>query len=187
MTDNQRYIENVLLNTKRPNIEKLLKYMSENGFYEMPASGSGDKHLAEKGGLAQHSILVTDTMFKLKDSLNVDIKEDSIYICGLLHDLGKIGQFGKAGYVENILASGKQSESKPYKCNKELLKVPHEIRSVMEVYRYIELTEEEAHAILYHNGLYGDLKYQISGNETSLYLLLHFADMWSSRILERVE
>jgi hypothetical protein len=50
--------------------------------------------------------------------------------------------------------------------------------------RYISLTEEEEQAILYHNGLYGVFKYEISGKETPLYMLLHFSDMWASRVIE---
>ena len=46
------------------------------------------------------------------------------------------------------------------------------------------VTEEEEHAILYHNGLYGSLKYSIQGKETPLYMIIHFADMWASRVLE---
>ena len=49
---------------------------------------------------------------------------------------------------------------------------------------YIDLTEEEQHAILYHNGLYGPLKYEIQGNETPLYMIIHFADLWASRVVE---
>ena len=68
--------------------------------------------------------------------------------------------------------------------NKDLLYEDHEIRSVKICAKFIELTEEEEHAILYHNGLYGSLKYSIQGKETPLYMIIHFADMWASRVLE---
>lgn len=111
--------------------------------------------------------------------------QDSVIISAALHDLGKMGQFGKAEYIDNILASGKQSGAKPYKRNSELINVPHEIRSVAIASMFIDLTEEEQHAILYHNGLYGPLKYEIQGNETPLYMIIHFADMWASRVTEK--
>ena len=50
--------------------------------------------------------------------------------------------------------------------------------------RFIELTEEEETAILWHNGLYGQFKYDIPGKETKLYMALHWADMWASRVTE---
>ena len=77
-----------------------------------------------------------------------------------------------------------QSESKPFEVNKDLIPVDHEIRSVKIASKFIELTEEEELAILWHNGLYGNFKYQIQNKETPLYLLLHFSDMWASRIVE---
>ena len=49
----------------------------------------------------------------------------------------------------------------------------------------IELTEEEEFAILYHNGLYSELKYSYSGKETPLSMVLHFADLWASRVTEK--
>jgi 23S rRNA maturation-related 3'-5' exoribonuclease YhaM len=64
------------------------------------------------------------------------------------------------------------------------MNVPHEIRALSIISKFINLTEEEQFAILYHNGMYGDLKYQINGKETPLYMLLHFADMWASRVVE---
>lgn len=183
-------IIDLLLRTKRDGMENLINWMEENGFFTAPCSTQ--HHLCKEGGLAEHSLNVAETMEKLyMNSLNqVEIPFDSIIICGLLHDIGKCGQYGKPYYVENYLSKKDKegnpirSEVKPYVVNAELLNVPHEIRSLSIIDRYIDLTEHERFAILYHNGLYGDLKYQISGKETPLYLLLHFADMWSSRVIE---
>jgi hypothetical protein len=50
--------------------------------------------------------------------------------------------------------------------------------------RYIYLSEEEETAILWHNGLYGTFSHDIRGKETPLYMILHFADMWCSRVIE---
>ena len=78
----------------------------------------------------------------------------------------------------------KQSDSKPYKVNPELLSVDHEVRLAI-ISKYIDLTEEEQQAILWHNGLYGPFKYEIQGKETLLYMILHFADMLASRVVEK--
>ena len=112
--------------------------------------------------------------------------KDSITIVALLHDLGKMGQFEKPNYVDNILKSGKVSESKPYTTNPELLPVDHEIRSIVIASMFIDLTEEEQFAILYHNGLYGTVgRYTLQGKETPLYMILHWADMWAARVTEK--
>lgn len=123
-----------------------------------------------------------------------EVLRDSLIIVSLLHDLGKMGQFGKENYVPNMLKGratkvnpdpeSKQSEAQPYKSNPDLLYVDHEVRSIAIASRFIELTEEEQLAILWHNGLYGPFKYEIQGNETPLYMILHFADLWSARVTE---
>lgn len=193
-------IEELLLiasGDRRESMKCLLNRMEKIGFYEAPCSGGN--HLAKAGGLAEHSLNVTRYALSL---LNVWYEEpyitqwtDSAIICGLLHDIGKCGQFEKPGYVPNIVKDGrptkadpvqkyKQSDGKPFKVNPDLLNVPHEIRSVTIINEYIALTEEEYYAILYHNGLYGPLYREINGKETALYMILHFADMWCSRIVE---
>ena len=99
-----------------------------------------------------------------------------------MHDLGKAGQFDKPLYVDNVLKKGR-SEAQPFKINDDLMTLDHEIVSVIEASKYIELTEEEQRAIAWHNGLYGTFKYQIAGKETPLYMIIHFADMWASRVI----
>ena len=68
-----------------------------------------------------------------------------------------------------------------------MIYLPHEVRSVMIAERYIELTEEEETAILWHNGLYSTFKFDIPGKETPLYMVMHFADLWASRVIEAEE
>lgn len=192
-------IEGLLKSTERPGIENLLAWMDENGFYTSPCSGGN--HLAKKGGLAEHSLNVLETMGNLYAAFyagNPNMLQKlmkSCTICALLHDLGKTGDYGKPGYVPNMIKDGrptkaapeqkyKQSEAKPFETNKDLYPVDHEVRSVKIASKFIDLTEEEELAILWHNGLYGNFRYQIQGNETPLYMLLHFADMWASRVME---
>lgn len=187
-------IEALLLSTKRDGMYGLLSWMDENGFYEMPCSGGN--HLAKEGGLAEHSLNVFNLMYGIRNEgvlgNNFEMHTGSIVICGLLHDLGKCGDYGKPGYVPNMLkgrltkanSEPYQSEKKPFKVNNELFPIDHEVRSVKVASKFIDLTEEEELAILWHNGLYGSFRYQIQGKETPLYMLLHFADMWASRVIE---
>ena len=175
-------IINLLKETSRIGIIELIDAMEEGGFFEAPCSS--DKHLSREGGLAEHSLNVVYKMIELDKALKSDLPWDSVIICGLLHDLGTMGDHGKTNYVFNVLKSGTVSAAKPYKTNPELTYLPHEVRSAMIAERFIELTEEEETAILWHNGLYGQFKYDIPGKETKLYMILHWADMWASRITE---
>ena len=182
--DYRELITDMLLSTRIMGIHNLVKKMEKIGYFTAPCSGGN--HLAKEGGLAEHSWNVLKVMTNLADVLDPDktLPSRSIILTALLHDLGKCGDHGKPNYVPNILKSGEQSTKKPYETNSELLYVPHEVRSVKIASEYISLTEDEEWAILMHNGLYGDFKYSIQGKETPLYLLLHTADMWASRVLE---
>lgn len=176
-------IEGYMKSTNRKGIKDLLNHMEVSGFYDAPCSSKF--HLSKEGGLAQHTVNVLTMALKLNESLEANIPEESIIIAAILHDLGKMGDYGKSNYIENILKSGKQSEAEPYKSNKDLLYVPHEIRSIAIAERFIALTEEEEFAILQHNGMYGELKYSLNGKETPLMMILHWADMWACRVIEK--
>jgi 23S rRNA maturation-related 3'-5' exoribonuclease YhaM len=180
-------IEELLLSTGREGMEELIKHMDDNGFFK--ASCSGQYHLCKEGGLAEHSLNVHNILKNLNLSLSTNFEDiagyESRVIVSILHDLGKMGQFGKPLYIENYLANGKVSEKKPYVTNQDLLSIPHEIRSIQIASQFIQLTEEESFAILHHNALYGDLKYAYLGHETPLSMLLHFSDLWCSRVVEK--
>ena len=183
-------IENLLKTTGRPGMEDLLEWMYKNGFYDAPCSSK--YHLAQPGGLAQHSLNVfeyairmTTAMFEqMEDQITFEMI-DSVVICSLLHDLGKVGQFGKQAYKMILSDDGNPGAgSVTYKTNDDLLYVPHEIRSIVIVSKFIDLTEQEQFAILYHNSLYGELK-GFKGKENPLLLIIHHADMWASRVVEK--
>lgn len=184
----QEIIE-LLESTKRPGIDNLIEYLFESKFFNAPCSGQ--YHLCKEGGLAEHSLNVYKIAEKIFLETNLcdgKIDLNNLVIVTLLHDLGKAGQFGKPNYVPNLVSDKKggyvQSDKKPYETNKDLLAVPHEIRSIQIASQFIELTEDESFAILQHNGMYGDLKYSLQGKETPLQMLLHFADLWCSRVVE---
>ena len=182
-------ITKLLLGTGRDGMADLVEYMVICGFFTAPCSGA--YHLAKEGGLAEHSLNVLECADKLASKWLPTEKYKELYpsivICSLLHDLGKCGDFRKPNYVPNVLKNGKVSEAKPYETNKELLNVPHEVRSVKLCTLFIDLTEDEEYAILMHNGLYGPFKYGLQGNETPMYMIIHFADMWASRVVEKEE
>lgn len=183
METNKDRIEALLRSTGRAGVEELLETMEAKGFYTAPCSSK--YHLAVPGGLAEHSLNVYHIMMQLAASVEAQISNEEIIITSILHDLGKCGDHNKPLYVENILKSGKQSEAEPYKTNPELQSMEHEIRSLNIIERCIELSEDEEMAILYHNGLYGKLASGFSHpKETPLMMLLHWADLWASRVTE---
>jgi 23S rRNA maturation-related 3'-5' exoribonuclease YhaM len=170
--------------TGRPGIENLINYMmNESDFFTAPCSTQ--YHLCKEGGLAEHSLNVY--MWAMENiSLTRTIGDNHVswLIVSLLHDIGKANYRGKPNYIPNILKSGEISKSKPYETNPDRLYIPHEVVSLQIISKYIELTEEEEFAILYHNGMYVSSGRDINGKERPLQLLLHFADLWCSRFVE---
>ena len=194
MTDMKRNWDSyktLLQLTDRKGVNALLGYLKKNGFDTAPCSTK--YHLAEAGGLVQHSLNVCRFLESVNDAIGTGIPKASIRIVALLHDIGKLGDHGKPNYIVNMIKDGKptkaepeqkykQSEAEPFKINKDLAYIPHEVRSVLIAERFIELTEEEEHAIYYHNGKYSHTGYDLK--ETPLQMLLHFADLWASRVIE---
>lgn len=190
-------IREALLKTGREGVVDLIGFMREVGFFEAPASGGN--HSMEKGGLAAHSVNVMSCAERIGVALlggaGYNAIQDSVVIAALLHDLGKCGDYGKRMYVPNMIKDGrptkaqpeqryKQSEAKPWKRNPDLLPLDHATRSVKLATLFIDLTEDEEYAIRYHDGLYETANYAVRGNETQLYMILHWADLWCSRVIE---
>lgn len=159
-------------------IEQLLDFLDDIGFFIAPASSA--HHLSCDGGLVEHSVNIAEIALKIAEQLGYE-KRESVLIAALFHDVGKAKYYGKPNYVENILKSGKRSDAKPFEVNKELLGIPHEMASIHLISEFLELTEEETHAIYFHNGMYTGTGRDLKGKETPLQMIIHFADMWSSR------
>lgn len=184
--DNKRYVISRLLETEREGMEDLIDYMEQIGFFEAPCSGGN--HLACQYGLVQHSrnviVAAENIAYGLLGKVKYEEIRDSVIIAAALHDLGKCGDYGKQMYVPNVLKSGKTSEAKPFKRNSALLPLDHATRSIKLATLFIDLTEDEEFAIRYHDGLYETANYGVKGHETPLYLILHYADLWSSKVTE---
>ena len=183
---NKKYVVDALMSTDRPGMEDLIRYMEECGFFEAPCSSQF--HLATKFGLVHHTRNVMETAERIGVALlggaEYNEIQESVIIAAGLHDLGKMGQFEKQLYTPKLLKDGSVGKV-PYEQNKDLLPVDHEIRSVAIASMFIDLTEEEQFAILYHNGLYGTVgRYSLQSHKTQLYLIVHTADLWCSRFLE---
>lgn len=172
---------------ERDDLDLLIDNLESMGFFNAPCSTQ--HHLCEYGGLVEHSNNVCLLALKIAESVGYQ-NRDSVIIASLLHDVGKCGDYCKQNYVENyIRGKGKdeliQSTAKPFVTNKDLLYIPHEVRSIAIVRQWFDLTEEEEHAIYYHNGKYTHSGYDLK--ETPLQMILHFSDLYCSREIEKDE
>lgn len=158
MNENEQRIKSLLLSTNRPGMEKLVDWIAtKTDFFTAPASTK--YHLAVKGGLAQHSINVYERLVAKVSSGLVEIRDDSVIIASLLHDLcktnfyvmekrnvregNKTNQYGKEvpNWVEKDVWGIKDS-----------FPVGHGEKSCYFIQCYIRLTTEEYAMIRLHMG-----------------------------------
>jgi hypothetical protein len=157
---------------------------SEGDTNWLTAPASTRFHLNREGGLLEHSVGVTETLLRVRESLAPGISEESCVIVGLLHDVGKVGMPGKPNYLRNTVDWEIKRMGKTYTNNPELVYMGLAQRSLYLIAKYIPLSDSEAQAVLYHDGLYVEGNKEVGGRESPLLLLLHFADLWTARVYE---
>ena len=166
---------------------QLMKWLE--GYTEwLSAPASIKYHLNRPYGLLEHSVNVAETMLTLKETLAPDIESESCVIVGLLHDLGKAGVADKPQYLVNEPSEKQKAAgypaSVPYKFNNDLVYLSVPIRSLYLILPRLPLSEEEAQAIVYHDGQYVEDNRSVAAKEEKLTLLLQYADNWNGFIKE---
>jgi len=169
--------------SRQDQLQKLIAYLkTETPFEVCPASTRF--HLAYKHGLLEHSVNVAETLLKLRDLLSPDISKDSCIITALFHDVGKAGTNEFPYYVDNPSEWHRKNRGIHYNVNKEIVHMDIASRSLFVVSKFIDLTEEEAQAIRYHDGQYIDENKSVTHKETKLTRLLQYADNWAGGVIE---
>ena len=155
MEDNQiqelwNEYKNLLLSTKRENIEKLVQWLDESDFKFAPASTQ--YHNAFKGGLLQHSINVYNAMHDFGHWLEfLDIPEESVIITALLHDICKVYCYEVS--MRNTKNEQGQWVQVPFYTWNEQEPLGHGAKSVMLINEYgVQLTKTERAMIVNHMG-----------------------------------
>ncbi len=175
----EQFIE-LLKSTNREGIENLLAFLEKTDFYVAPASTK--YHGAYKGGLLEHSMKVYEILKEKIKNEKLDVKEDTIIISALLHDICKLN-FYKVDY-RNAKNEKGEWEKVPYYTIDDTIPYGHGEKSVMMISEYIKLTNEEKYAIRWHMGftepkeLYGTIGQAYK--KYPLALLLFEADLEST-------
>ena len=185
----QRY-ENLksLVTVQKEGFQKLMSFLeSKTEWLKSPASTKF--HLCKEGGLLEHSCNVAENLLRIKATLAPHVSDESCVIVGLLHDLGKCGMPGNPQYIKNEPTDRQKQfgypASIPYAFNTKLTYLSVPIRSIYYVLKFLNLTEEEVQAIVYHDGQYVDDNASVATKEMPLTLMLQFADTWSSFVTEK--
>jgi len=174
--------------TKRADEFSDLMEFIENDTEWLTAPASTRFHLCRENGLLEHSVNVAEIMINLKNTLYPIIEDESCVIVALLHDLGKVGMPGRPLYLKNKPTDNQRragyGPTYPYSYNTDLTYLSVPLRSLYLALPFINLTEEEAQAIAYHDGQYVDDNRSAAKNECPLTLLLQYADNWCGFVVE---
>ena len=160
----------------------------ENKTSWLTAPASTRFHLCRENGLLEHSVNVAETLLQLKDALYPLIEDESCIIVALLHDLGKVGMPNEPLYLKNEPTERQRragyGPTYPYSFNTDLTYLSVPIRSLYLALPFIALSEDEAQAIVYHDGQYVDDNRSSAKNERPLTLLLQYSDNWCGFVVE---
>ena len=152
-------ILDLLRSTERDGIDKLADYLSDStDFFTAPASTRFHNNFS--GGLAQHCLNVYENFKSLLEIKGIEMSEDSIIICALLHDLCKCNTY----VVETRNRKNEQGQWEKYNIwatNKDVdIPLPHSSRSIAIIRKFIKLSIKEELTIFYHMGPYGGEDYE---------------------------
>ncbi len=139
--ENKEFVKTLLTQTKRENIDLLIKYLEMTDYFTAPASTK--YHLNCIGGLVTHSLNVYDALTWLNKQYGNPLPDDSVIIIALLHDICKI----------NIYKLVRENGTQKY-IRKDTYPVGHGDKSLLLASRYIRLTREEELLIRWHMGPY---------------------------------
>ncbi|MFC1754537.1 metal-dependent phosphohydrolase [Thermoproteota archaeon] len=160
MNANKKRTVKLLKATKRPGIDKLIKWLSSTDYFTAPASTRLDYHGCHEGGLALHSLNVYDLFEARNREYGLGLQDDEVTLASICHDFCKIDQ-----YIPNLLKSGKISSSKPYVVQ-DPYPFGHGEKSVLVVSKHIDLTVPEALLIRWHMGQF-DAEWETYENKTA--------------------
>lgn len=181
----------------RPGADKLLAWLETTDFFEAPASTRF--HLSHPGGLVEHSIHVYHRLHDLFVSERQnrennpfielsDNEEETIAICGLLHDICKANFY--AVEMRNRKNEQGQWEKYPFYVVNDQLPYGHGEKSVYIISGFMKLTREESMAIRWHMG-FSDNDFKAGGfsvgnafEKFPLALLTHMADLQATYLDE---
>jgi hypothetical protein len=174
--------------TGREGTNHLLFWLEiHSDFFQAPCSAKF--HLAERGGLAQHSLNVYRNLQVLALAAKIYVPEDTLIILGLGHDLCKVNFYGtEYRNVKNDKTG--QWERKPVYVVKDQYPYGHGEKSVDILTRFIPLSDEERLAIRWHMGGWTEGDYSTrqamsaAARMTPLVPLLWMADLQASYITE---
>ena len=176
-----------LLGERKEQVQEFREFLEkETTWLTSPASTRF--HLNVERGLLLHSVGVAYKALELKNLLAPDISDESTVIAALFHDIGKVGMPGKPYYLPNDNKWEIEKRGMTCKVNPEIVTMNLAVRSLHLISNRVQLTEEEAQAIVAHDGIYpvkgGVVNLDYQHEECRLLMIVQFADKWTASVDE---
>ena len=172
-----------LIVDRREQVERFEQYLKMTDWRHAPASGKHHNNYA--GGLVQHSVNVTNNLLTLKNALYPVLSDESCVIVGLYHDAGKAGLPDMPYYIPQTNDWRVRNLNEKYINNNKFLHIDVPTVSLYSLLPYVTLYPEEVQAIRYHDGAYDPINESVKLKECPLTLMVHWADMWASQVMEK--
>lgn len=184
--ENREKILKLLSSVKRPGMQKLIEYIEVyTDFFIAPASTKF--HSNYQGGLAEHSLLVYERFKEKNELYNLGFSEESLIICGILHDLCKVNFYKVGTRNKKDETTGKWMKVPCYLIDDEL-PLGHGDKSVIMIMGFMRLTVDEMLTIRWHMGGYvAPQDYNTCSaawNKCKGAVCLHTADLEASYLYE---
>jgi len=174
-----------LRKVNREGMDALIEFLVENTDY-FTAPASTKYHGNYEGGLIRHSNNVVNLLYEKNKRYNLGIPDESVIICGLLHDICKCNFYQKSVKWEK--ENGKWKSFLSYSI-KDTMPLGHGAKSVIILQEFIKLTDLEKYMIMWHmynHDLSEYNKYTLN-NAVELHpaiVAMYTADLESSTYLE---
>lgn len=174
----KQMIINDIESERKDSFIKLIDYL-ENDTEWLTSPASTKYHCSYESGLIEHSVNTAETILRLKKILAQEISNSSVLLVGLLHDVGKVGQ-----YITKPPTVKQQQYGYPGSIvyNDDIVWMEHASRSLHIISKFMTLTDEEWSAIEYHDQPYYGQSCAFRKNK--LMTLLQNSDYYSCVYLE---
>ena len=173
-----------LVHRREKEVRDFIRFLEEETSWLL-SPASTRFHNDFEGGLVSHSVSVAEILLKIKGLLAPGIDDETCILTAVFHDVGKVGVAGKPYYLPNNDKEGRRKTGRKYIVNPKVVSMGLGVRSLLLVSQFIPLTEEEAQAIIYHDGQYIEENKIIAHREEPLTLLLTYADNWAGCVMEK--
>lgn len=188
----------LLRSTEREGVDYVIEDLEKAGFFEAPASAG--HHLNCKGGLVAHSVntyraakAIFEAMKPLEPTLAKEVKNDSLILAALLHDVCKTDIY-KPTVKRRKNEIGLWEDVPGYRVSYRDFPMGHGEKSVtMLLLSGLDLHDDELLAIRWHMGAFGlnmnsledTRNYDAARTLYPLVSIVQSADSMAASILER--